>query len=300
MLNNRELASVILVGVFVLVGCVKRDVRSSVVQLLRAVLAPRLLVLWLLYSATITGVVLGEANIGQRYDGSVKDAVVWAVIAGLPLLGKFDAVSKNPELLDGMLRHAVGLTAFVEGFVNLYVFPLWVEIPGQAFVALVVMVSVVAGMEEANHAAKRLFDGVVVVIGLTAVTWTAWHIASYWSELDLRAIRLSFVQPVVLTLAVLALTYVVSLVSAYQFAFIRLQYPLGGPAVRLRHTGALLIGLHVRVVKVSGFAGALSLRMRETTSLRGALAMLSEYKRGRMDKTDWPRLDDHDQDAAAV
>lgn len=296
MLNNRELASVILVGGFVLVMCVKRDVRSSVVQVLRAAFAPRLLILWLLYSAAITGVVVGEAKIGLRYPGSVKDAVVWAVIAGLPLLGRFDAVSKNPELLGRMLRQAVGLTAFVEGFVNLYVFPLWVEVPGQALVALVAMLSVVAGREEANRSAKRLLDGVLVAIGLAAVTWSVWQFASSWSELDLRATGLSFVQPVVLTLAVLALTYVTSLVSAYQLAFIRLQYPLGAPDVRWRHRIALLVGLHVHVVKVSDFAGALSVHMRQTTSLRDALAILSEYKRGQIDRTDWPRLDDYDQD----
>lgn len=79
-----------------LVMCVKRrDVRSSVGQFLRSIFASRLLLLWLLYSATIAGVVIGEAKIGLNYDGSIKDAVVWAVIAGLPLLAKFDAVSKD-------------------------------------------------------------------------------------------------------------------------------------------------------------------------------------------------------------
>lgn len=299
MLNNRELASLILVGGLVLVTCVKRDLRSSLLEVLRTAFAGRLLILWLAYTATITAVVVGEAYIGLRYHGSVKDAVVWAVFAGLPLLGRFDAVSKDPELLRRMLLQAVGLTAFVEGFVNLYVFPLWVEIPGQVFLALVVMVSVVAGSEQANRAAKRLLDGLLGVIGLTAITWTAWQLAANWAAVDLRATALSFVQPVVLTLAVLALTYVVSVVSAYERAFIRLQYPLGEPDVRRRHKVALLVGLHLRVVKVSRFAGALSLRLRQTTSLRDALAVLHEYKRGRIDKTDWPHLD-HDQDEAPL
>lgn len=301
MLTNREITGVFLFGGFVLVMCVwQRDVRSSVGQLLRTIFASKLLILWLLYAATITGAVIGEMNIGLHYHGSVKDAVVWAVIAGLPLLGRFDAVSKDPELLGRMLLDAVKVTTFVEAFVNLYVFPLWVEIPGQAFVALVAMSSVVARTDEANRPAKRLLDGVLVVIGLTAITWTAWHIASNWSELDLRATGLSIVQPVVLTLAVLALTAVVSLVSAYELAFVRLQYPLGAPEVRWRHRIALLVGLHVRVVKVSGFAGALSVRLRKTTSWRGALAVLREYKRGRIDKTDWPGMDDDDEDEAAA
>ena len=108
------------------------------------------------------------------------------------------------------------------------------------------MVSVVAGSEQANRAAKRLLDGLLGVIGLTAITWTAWQLAANWAAVDLRATALSFVQPVVLTLAVLALTYVVSVVSAYEWAFIRLQYPLGEPDVRRRHKVALLVGLPAR------------------------------------------------------
>lgn len=299
MLNNRELAGVILVGGFVLVMCWKwRDVRSSVGQLLQTAFASKLLILWLLYFGTIAGVVIGEAKVGLRYDGSVKDAVVWAVVAGIRLLGKFDAAAKDPKLLGKMLLDAVALTTFVEAFVNLYVFPLWIEIPAQAFIAVIALASVVAGTGVRNRTAKRLLDGVLVAMGLTAITCTAWHLASNWSELNLRATALSVVQPAVLTLAVVALTAGVSLVSAYELAFIRLRYPLGKPEVQWRHRIALVVGMHLHVVKVSGFAGALSVRLREATSLSGALGMLGEYKRGRIDKTSWPSLDDG-EDAAA-
>lgn len=236
------------------------------------------------------GAVYGESKIGVHYDGYVKDAVVWGVIAGLPLLGKCDAVSKDPELLGRLLLDAARVTAFVEVFVNLYVFPLWAEIPGQAFVALVAMTSVVAGMDEAHKPVKRLLDGVLGVAGVTAITWTAWHLASNWSDLDLRATGLAFVQPVILTVAVLVVTAVVALVSAYELAFMRLGYPLGEPPVRWPHRIALVMGLHLRIVKVSGFAGALSLRLRETASLRQALQVLRDYKLGRIDKTDWPGM----------
>ena len=172
MLNNRELASVILVGGFVLVMCIKTDVRSSVGQLLRSIVASKLMIIWVIYAGAVAGAVYGESKIGVHYDAYIKDAVVWAVIAGLPLLGKFDAVSKDPELLGRLLLDAVRVTAFVEVFVNLYVFPLWVEIPGQAFVALVAMTSVVAGMDEANKPVKHLLDGVLGVAGVTAIAWT--------------------------------------------------------------------------------------------------------------------------------
>lgn len=54
-LNNRELASVILVGGFVLVMCVKIDVRSSVGRLLRSIVASRLMIIWLVYAAAVGG-----------------------------------------------------------------------------------------------------------------------------------------------------------------------------------------------------------------------------------------------------
>ena len=84
--------------------------------------------------------------------------------------------------------------------------------------------------------------------------------------------------------------------SAYEVAFMRLGFPLGEPPVRWRHRIALLVGLHVRIVKVSGFAGALSLRLRQTESLRESLRVLRDYKRGPLDITDWPGLLDVAED----
>jgi hypothetical protein len=87
----------------------------------------------------LTATVYGLRRADLTYSDSTKDAVVWAVVVGLPLL--FNAHGKRgaPGLLRATLVGAVALTALVEFFVNLYVLPIWVEVVLQPVVVLLVL-----------------------------------------------------------------------------------------------------------------------------------------------------------------
>lgn len=124
MLNNRELASAILVGAFVLLGLLVRDVRKMIPSLARTAFGWRLSLFWLGYAGLIFGVTIVAHRLGLRYAGSTKDAIVWSIVVGLPMLFRMDQIRRNPGLFARTVREAVGLTAVVEFFVNVYVFPL--------------------------------------------------------------------------------------------------------------------------------------------------------------------------------
>src|SRR3954451_1119823 len=99
MLNNRELASAIIIGTGLVLICLERDLRSGLWGVAKHAFVSKLSVLWLLYAATMTGAVVGLRAIGLRYQGSVKDAAVWALIAGLPIYVKFADAGAKPGLL---------------------------------------------------------------------------------------------------------------------------------------------------------------------------------------------------------
>lgn len=96
---------------------------------------------------------------------------MWGLIAGLPILFKFNVVGREPRLLRNTLVGVVGATASVEFFINACVFPLWAELLLQPFLAVVAMTSIVAGSDEKTMRAKQLIDGVSVATRLQ-VPWT--------------------------------------------------------------------------------------------------------------------------------
>lgn len=52
MLDNRELASVIILASLLLSACLKSDLRSSIGRALAAIFAPKLCLLWAIYIAS--------------------------------------------------------------------------------------------------------------------------------------------------------------------------------------------------------------------------------------------------------
>jgi hypothetical protein len=289
MLNNRELASTIL-----LLGCLtavvlRREMRGSVAGVIRSALAPKLALLWAAYAGCLGGAVLVIGHFGLRYDGSTKDAVVWALIAGLPIVFRFDRAARQPGLLVYALVGAIKWTTLVEFFVNLYVLPLWAELPLQALLTFVALIAATAEtVANAPLSTRRFLNGVVAVGGGALLLATTVHVVVQWGSIDWRATGLAFLQPMVLTIAVVLFTTVVGLLSAYELLFLRLQFPRTAGAVAARHRLALVLGLHLRLTKISGFAGALTVRLRSATSLGSALAVVRDYRRGVLHANDWP------------
>ena len=289
MLNNREVASAILVLALLAMVMLRRDMRGSLASVIGSALVPKLALLWTAYAGCVVGAVLVIGHLGLRYDGSTKDAVVWALIAGLPIGFRFDRAARQPGLLVNALVGAIKWTTLVEFFVNLYVLPLWAELPLQAVLAFLALLAVTAEtVANAPLSTRRFLNGVLTVGGGSLLLANAAHIAVQWDSIDWRATGLALLQPIVLTMVVVLFTAVVALLSAYELLFLRLHFPRGAGAVAARHRLALVLGLHVRLMKISGFAGALTVRLRSTRSLGSALAVVRDYRRGLLHANDWP------------
>jgi len=94
MLNNRELASAILLGSGLIAACFSGSLRSKLLSLVRAAFGWKLSTLWVTYIGLVVATTYGLHRIGLGYPDSAKDAVVWGLIAGLPILFKFGVAGR--------------------------------------------------------------------------------------------------------------------------------------------------------------------------------------------------------------
>src|SRR5436309_553122 len=113
MLNNREWAILIWgVGIFV-TFMARREIRSSVGQLLRTVPSPPLLIPLLL----MVGYVVGEVWLGYKArlwrSDLIKDPIVWFVISALALFFGYDKASKQPHFFRRTLLAAISISVFL-------------------------------------------------------------------------------------------------------------------------------------------------------------------------------------------
>ncbi len=290
--NNREMATLIVLGIFMLFVLINKQGRAALITVIRSAAHPRLAWLWLVYAGVLIAAVYGLRELGFQYKGANKDAVVWALIAGLPLYTKFDSAARNAGSFRLLYRRALTTTAAVEFFVNLYVFPLWVELALQPLIMLLVGALAVAEHDPAHAQAARLLNRVMATIGIVVFAVVCRNLAVNLERIDWRTVTLQFVQPIILTLVVVSLTYPVALFSAYEQAFLRTRLKQPGFAGTARTKLALLLNLHVRAHKVSGFSGHLPARLARTRNMGEAFKLVRDYKKGRTGPTDLPRLSD--------
>ena len=91
---------------------------------------------------------------------------------------------------------------------------------------------------------------------------------------------LSFLQPVALSVVVVAMTYIVALVSSYELAFMRIGWSQPSRRHRVRAKLALLVTLHVHLQKVHHFFGFLPGQLADADSWRAARRIVRDYKSG--------------------
>jgi hypothetical protein len=166
-LNSREKAVTLwAIALFVFAAAKREGVVSSLLGVVGALVHPKLLLLFGSAALYCSAVVVLAMRGGIWHTTAVKETVYWFVASGLVLVGKATQASPHdPTYFKNLLRQALRVTLIVEFLVALYVFPFGVELVFVPVVALFVAMQVVASYDPAMEDARKVIDGVLILIG---------------------------------------------------------------------------------------------------------------------------------------
>lgn len=282
MLNNRELAGLIWVSVFLLWGFSTKSVREGSVGVVRAFLKPQIL---LPVAAMLVWVGL-ELWVGVRLalwsPALAKGTILWTLGSAAVLLfncARLDAGGDDLNFLRRTILATVGVAAFVEFFLNLHVMSLPGELVFQMVVAVPSLMVAVAGQKPEFKSAKVFCEWVLAVIGLAVFAYSAQQIYLGWSQLNARALVLDFALPVWLTVGLVPFLYLFSIYVAYDAVFRRIGRENTRRWSRYRSRLALLSVLHFRAGAVRQLAGYLhyTRKLGEAQTFSAARAVVAEF-----------------------
>lgn len=217
-LDSREKA--ILLWVLALSGlaCLNSDIRSSFGNVMRALAAPKLLVAFTsaaLYSAFA---LLVAGLVGLWHTTSLKEAVFWFGGVGLILVGAAIRVGADGTPFRRVLKPALTLTIVVEFVVTLYVFPIAIELLFVPFVALLVVMSAVAGRDAKLSPARKAVDATLAAIGVLLLFFATIRAMGDLDGLFSAETAEDFLVSPALTLAFVPFLYVLARLSALEQA----------------------------------------------------------------------------------
>lgn len=222
-LNTREEAVAIWAVAGLLVALKSPSVRRSFAGVAHAFFVHPFVTIFsasVLYVGAL-GVMLAQTD--GWYREAPKDIVVWYLVQGLVLFFGYEKASE-----DGYLRRrvveTVKITAVVEFIVNLYTFPLGVELVLVPLLFLIGATRAVCDLKAEYAPAKRCIDWIIAALGVSLLSWAVASAITDWTAfMSARTVE-QFLLPAVMTVAFLPFVYALGVYTGYEQIFTRLGY----------------------------------------------------------------------------
>lgn len=173
-LDNREKA--VVVWVFLLLVFVwhkDRGIGGSLLAVLRAMFAPKLLLTWVAAATYAAALVFAAHAAGFWHTTAIKETVYWFVgTAAVLTAGAMTVRDFGHDYAKRVARSAVRATLIIELLVSLYPMPLLAELVLVPVVGSLVVMQAVAE-KDSQASVRKPLDRTLMLAGLALMTWVA-------------------------------------------------------------------------------------------------------------------------------
>lgn len=253
-LSTRELASITLLGLFLIWIVCYSSVRTSILQILNSIFSPKILIIilmlygWIFFACYIINL------IGLWNNQYIKDVVLFALSTTLVLMKVTGYKSQHDFVL--LIVAQIKYAAFISVYLNLYAFGYWWEILLQlSMCIIVVMKSEIERQNKQANTTKQLYgclDNCYAMFGYFILLFLLYQ--TYINPLahTLEMLLTGVMLPFVLTMIVTPYLYCYTIYGSYEMWFARLKRSVCDEKIEYVRRRNLLIrhcGLNLRKLK---------------------------------------------------
>lgn len=273
-MDNRELATLILLGLTVFGAAVlvarKPDLRASLRDVGASMIAPVILIPFVLLAAWILGLIVAANSLGLWDDGLILSAVFWSGATGVVLLFQVGTRRGDEPFLRPALHRALAVGVFLEIAVSFFVFDLWLELLLAPVATVLLLLSFVVGRDPKSARVKNLIDGLLGLVGVgMALAWVIQFISGL-DRFDWEHAGRQLGMPVWLTLGLLPYLYLVALWSGYDHAFNRMKRKSADWQVPMRVKLGFVLAVHGRATKANAISVPVAHELARADGVRAA------------------------------
>lgn len=279
MLNNRELASVILIALLILLALAlpkwRRKLLPSLSAVARSFFKWPILRIFCLFLAWVTLWVWLAWLVGVWDPELLKDTVITLFGVGFPLLFSSIRAKSGVEIIRHIRRETLTLSALFLFYLNLESLPLWGELIAQPLIVLLTMMTALAQRDEKGRRIVGCFSIPLLLIGIALIVWTTAQTVVKWDKLDWSELLAQLGLSVWLPITMFPFLYVVAFYAATEVILKRLLWT--NKEMPLRARLGVLAGLHGSVRWAKQLTGRYH-HVAQAKSFRGALSEMREFR----------------------
>jgi hypothetical protein len=278
LLSGREWATVVWVTLALAWMLTNKDLRPSVLNVIRVPLSKVILAPVVLMLCYIAAVVFAASRIGLWNLRMTGATLAWLVASALLGFFKVTALPSDPHYLRTALKRAVAITVLIDAYVNLFVLPFWAEMALLPSVTLLAMLLAVAETRDEFSSVKGCLNGIMGVFVVGLLAYATVHVIEALSAGRLTLGR-SLILPMWLNLALLPFTYLLALWLVYQTAFVVVGFPGNSTTASIRRAKlALLLGVGPRPYILGEFGPPWPYRLNRASTLAEARQVAADLR----------------------
>lgn len=247
-LDNRELS--VLIWLVLVIGwsaAKSKDLRGSLVGVWRALIAWRLLIAWVLMAIYICGSVLLLHRLGVWDQPHLKITLLWS--ATVAMVSFVQVAPADLTAFKNVALQNFKLTVLLDFLVNLYVFPLVVELVLVPFIALIAGVSAIAQVRHYKEV-ERFTNNVFVGVGFIFIVYFAYSVYSDFGTFARIETAKNFLVPLALSILFIPFIYAGLLYATYERLFRLLHFYVKDMALSRYAKRTMVARCHVNVEKL--------------------------------------------------
>lgn len=279
MLNNRELASVILIAALIVLALALPKWRNVVLSSLRTI--ARSMFKWAIlriFGLFVVWVALWVwlAWLAGAWELELlKDTVIILFGVGFPLLFSSIRAKSGAEIIGHIRRETLTLSTLFLFYLNLESLPLWGELIAQLVILLLSVMTSFAQRDKKGRRVVGCFSIPLPLIGLGLIVWTTVQTVNNWDKLDWPDLISQLALSVWLPFAMFPYLYAVAFYAATETILKRLVWTNKEMPRRARL--GVLAGLHGSVRRAKELTGRYHYVAR-AKSFRGALSEMRDFR----------------------
>jgi hypothetical protein len=240
MLDNREIAILIWVAGLLALVLAKPKHRKPIGGVIRAFFDKKLLICWIAEICYIAAIAFSLWGWGLWSIDNLKATTIWFFTAAVVMTVRIGSDDPQRSHLRKAMRDGFAATIIAEFLVNLYVFPIAVELVILPVMAVLGAFSVMVDLKEEHKQLRGCRDAVLTLIGGALLIYISYRI---WGDFD-RLFRvetlIDFLLPLLMLLLFLPFLFLLAAFIVYEATFTRLRILMKDDGLRRFTKRALL------------------------------------------------------------
>lgn len=249
--TNRELATLIWLGVIIAASLIFRQVRPSALGVLRAFFQPKLMTVFGLAGFYVAACAWLLATFDVWEWSNLKTTIWWGVTTAFVSMFDLNRIDEDKTYFAKTVRDTLSVGTIVVFIAEFYAFALWAELLLLPLIALLAGMKAVSDHKPETAAAGRLVGGMLVLIGLIYFGYSAYQTVTHIREFATLDTLREFGVPILLSILFLPLLYVMSVFVVYENVFLGLRFGMPDEDLRrfAKRHAILRFGFNLELLK---------------------------------------------------